>query len=128
MPWTRLERRWRDALLASILPSPGDGRPGLGDVSLDDFWPRFHAVAPWHLRVGLRLAVFAVAGVLPWLLLHFRTLPRLNDDQRDAVVVRADRLPLFRDLLEVAKLVACLAYFADPDVQAAARAAPPEAP
>lgn len=121
MRWTRAELRWRDALLDALLPA-ADPLPGAGGVDLAAFWPRFEAAAPAHLALGFRAAVALEAAVLPWLLGYFRTLPALSPDQRDAVLRRADRLPLFRDLLEVAKVVGCLALFADPGVQATVRA------
>lgn len=123
MRWTRTELRWRDALLDALLP-PAGPLPGVGEIDLTDFWRRFDAAAPRHLALGFRAAVTLEAAVLPWLLGHFRTLPRLTPAQRDAVLRRADGLPLFRDLLEVAKVVGCLALFADPAVQAAVRATP----
>lgn len=118
---TKLERRWRDALMASIIPAPGRGLPALSELELDRFWARFDETAPPHLRLGVRAASVGIGGVLPWLLGYFRTLPALDDDQRDAVLQRALRLPLFADLAKVAKIVASLAYFADPAVQATAR-------
>ena len=118
---TKLERRWRDALMASSIPAPGRGLPALSELELDRFWARFDETAPPHLRLGVRAASVGIGGVLPWLLGYFRTLPALDDDQRDAVLQRALRLPLFADLAKVAKIVASLAYFADPAVQATAR-------
>ncbi|MCB9780237.1 MAG: hypothetical protein H6742_16840 [Alphaproteobacteria bacterium] len=108
----------RDALITAMIPAPGDGLPALGDLDLRGFWPRFQAAAPWHLRAGLALCTVVVGTVLP-LLLRGRRLATLDADGRDAVLQRADRLPLCRDLLEVARLVACLAYFDDDGVQAA---------
>jgi hypothetical protein len=121
MRWTRAELRWRDALLAALLPAPGP-LPGAGDVDLEAFWPHFAAAAPAHLALGFRAAVTLEAAVLPWLLGYFRTLPALTPDERDAVLRRADALPVFRDLLEVAKVVGCLGLFADPAVQTTVRA------
>lgn len=119
---TSVERKLRDALMASVLPAPGRGLPAISELDLARFWARFEETAPVHLRVGLRAASIGLGGVLPWLLGYFRTLPALDDDQRDAVLERALRLPLFADLARIAKIVACLAYFADPAVQATARA------
>lgn len=119
--WSGIEHRWRDALVAAIIPAPGGELPAAADLDLATFWNRFGRVAPIHVRLGFRVAVLLLAGLLPWLLGYFRTLPRLNADQQDAVIQRADRLPLISKLLEVAKLVTCLAYFADPAVQKTVR-------
>lgn len=121
MRLTRLEARWRDALLAAIVPAPGRGLPALAALDLAAFWSRFERAAPLHLQLGLRVATVLLAAVLPWMLGYFRALPALDDDAREAVVTRAARLPGLSALLEVAKLVACLAYFSDPGVQATAR-------
>jgi uncharacterized protein Smg (DUF494 family) len=117
----RLNVRHRDALLAAILPAPGDGLPALAELDLGAFWPRFEAVAPVHLRLGLRVATLALGVALPLSLGYGRTLAALSEDEREAVITRALRLPGLSPLVDVAKLVACMAYFADPEVQATAR-------
>ena len=120
MPWTATERAWRDALIAAMIDAP-QTLPAGQDVALDRFWPRFEAHAPLHLAWGFRLATFLIAGALPWLLLRLKTLPHLSPGGRDAVLQRANRLPLFKDLLEIVKIIACLAYFDDEEVQDRAR-------
>jgi hypothetical protein len=121
MSWTPLERRWRDAVLDAVLPSPGAGRPGLAELDLAGFWPKFHSAAPWHLRAGFRVAVFAIGAVLPRVCGSLRALPGLDPDRRDAILQRGSRLPLFAELLDVVKLVASLAYFDDASVAAQVR-------
>lgn len=118
---TACEARWRDALLSSVLPAPGRGLPAFRDVDLTDFWLRFEAAAPLHVRLGLRAAVLVLGALFPLLSGRFCTLAGLDDDAREALVVRAARLPLLSPLLEVAKLVGCLAYFTDARVQAVVR-------
>lgn len=107
---------WRSALCAAVLP-PLDGLdPG-------DFWTRFDAAAPLHLRLGLALASGVLVVALPRALGHRRSLGRLAPAERDRVLARADALPGLRDLLVVGKLVACFAYFDDDGVQARIRSA-----
>jgi hypothetical protein len=113
--------RQRDALLAAILPAPGRGLPALAEIDLSRFWPRFEASAPAHLRLGLAAATVAVAVVLPLSLGYGRTLWALGDDEREEVIARACASPLLSTLVEVAKVVACMAYFSDPEVQETAR-------
>ncbi len=120
MRWTAVERRWRDALIASVIPA-GPSLPALGDIELSEFWARFEETAPVHLRLGMRVSTVTIGALLPWLLGYFRTLPGLDDEQRDEVIERALRLPLAALLVDVTKMVACLAYFADPSVQQSAR-------
>ena len=55
MRLTRLEARWRDALLAAIVPAPGRGLPALAALDLAAFWSRFERAAPLHLQLGLGL-------------------------------------------------------------------------
>lgn len=121
MSWTTTEARLRDALMAAIVPAPGRGLPAIEDVDLRAFWARFETAAPVHLRVGLRVATLGVAGVLPRLLGYAGTLPDLSADEREAFITRAATVPGFGELVEIAKVVACLAYFTDPAVQATAR-------
>ena len=110
----------RDALVLAILPQP---RPELPDPARLDrarFWQRFDQVAPLPLRVGTHLAAVLVVGLLPWLLAG-RPWRRLDLAARDALLQRAAELPLLCDLLELARLVACFAYFDDDGVQDAFR-------
>jgi hypothetical protein len=106
------------------LPSPRPGLPGAGEVDLRAFWPRFDDVAPLHVRLAFRAAVLAVGVVLPRALGHRGALADLDVDARDAVIARAASVPGVVELLEVAKVVACMAYFADDGVQRAFRGAP----
>ena len=120
MSWTKTEARLRDALMATILPAPGRGLPAIEDVDLRSFWVRFDAAAPVHLRLGLRVATL-VLGALPRVLGYRGTLPDLSAEEREAFITRAAGMPGFGELVEIAKVVACLAYFTDPQVQATAR-------
>jgi hypothetical protein len=120
-PWSPREARTRDALMGALLPAPGRGLPALDALDLSAFWPAFHDAAPVHLRLGLRAACL-VLGQAPRLMGFGRALPDLNADERDAFIVRAAASPALTDLVEVAKVVASLAYFSDDGVQAVARA------
>lgn len=120
MSWTKTEARLRDALMATILPAPGRGLPAIEDVDLRSFWVRFDAAAPVHLRLGLRVATL-VLGALPRVLGYRGTLPDLSAEEREAFITRAAGMPGFGELVEIAKVVACLAYFTDPAVQTTAR-------
>lgn len=112
---------WRDALVAAILPAPGNGLPAAAALDLSGFWPRFSAAAPFHLRLGWNVAVVVLAGGLPRLLGYRGSLTALGEEEREAVVARAWRTALLGPLVEVAKVVACMAYFSDPAVAAVAR-------
>jgi len=112
---TRLERRWCRALLEACLPGEG----GLESVDLALFWPRFDAVAPLHLRLGLRLATWVLCFG-PLLMLR-RPLARLAPPARDEALRRMARWPGIGELVEVARIVACFALFDDDAVQAQVR-------
>ena len=113
--------RARDALVAAVIGDPQPPMPPPAEVELQGFWDSFAVHAPLHLRAGLRVAVLMLAVVLPRLMGHVHGLARLSPEDRDAVLQRAASLPLLADLTEIAKLVACFAYFSDPGVQDAAR-------
>ncbi len=112
-------RRLERELACALLPGT-DELPPLSAVE-GDFWPRFDAAAPAHLRLGMGVAAVALAGVLPRLHGHLGSLGSLAPDAQDRVLSTAERLPLLQDLLEVAKIVACFAYFDDDGVQRAFR-------
>lgn len=121
IPWTRFERRWRDALMAAVLPPAADGSlPGLGDLDLDGFWRELRAAAPPVLRAGLRASVWALA-LAPLLLGRRRTFLGLSADERDALLARAagSRSYLLRQMALTLKTLACFAYFRDPAARAA---------
>lgn len=120
---TPVERRWRDALLAATLPAPGGAFPAPEDVDLAAFWARFHDAAPIALQVGLRVSTVVVGAALPCCLGHAATLADLDADAREAVITRAHRLPGVDRLVDVAKIVAGLAYFSTPEAIAAAKGA-----
>jgi len=107
--------------MAAVIGDPQPPMPAFSAVDLGPFWRTFDDRAPVHLRGGLRMATVMLGIVLPRLLGHGRGLVGLSADDRDAVVQKAATLPLFSDLLEVAKLVGCFAYFSGPAVQDAAR-------
>ena len=115
--------RWRDALLHAMIPARG-AQPALSEVNLAQFWARFEATAPIHLRLGLGVAAVTIGGGLPWAMGYGKSLNKLSAAQREAVITRAAQLPLLSDLLEIGKLVACLAYFADPKIQRHTRGEP----
>ncbi len=93
---------WRDSLVDAVLP---------GTRPTDDFWPRFDRAAPLHLRAAMGLASVVLGA----------PLCALGPEARDRWVQRSHKLPVASDLLEVAKVVACLAHFDDPDARAHAR-------
>lgn len=104
-----------------MIPAPGDGLPAMAELDRRDFWRRFAHAAPWTLRFGFRAATWLVGGVAPIVLGHRTTFARLDDDTRDDVLRRTERLPGGAALLLLVKLVACFAYFDDPRVQRIAR-------
>ncbi|MFM8412494.1 MAG: hypothetical protein ACKOCT_19750 [Alphaproteobacteria bacterium] len=122
------ERRWRDDLLDAILPAPGGALPAMASVDRRSFWPRFERTAPLHLRAGFRLATAVLGGLAPRMLGHRGTLAGLDAEARDDVGRRAAHAPVLSELVLLAKLVACMAYFDDPAVQTAARGGAPRQP
>lgn len=117
----RARRPPRDALVVALLGDPGGGLPSPADLDLEAFWARFDAVAPAHLRLGMLAATMLIARLLPRLLGYGGGLADLDANRADAVVQRAATLPVLGLTTEVAKIVACFAYFSDPWVDAVVR-------
>ncbi len=111
----------RDALVAAMLPSPGGGLPGAGELDLSSFWPRFEAAAPIHLRLAFRAATVIIAGVLPITLGYRGSLATLDDDTRDVFLQRVANMPTLTPLLEIVKIVVAFAYFDNARVEAIVR-------
>lgn len=118
IPWTPFERRWRDELLRATIPSAG-GLPALDPATLGAFWTELDAAAPATLRLGFRVAVWALTW-WPLLSLRPRRLGRLPPADADALLDGVARSPRYavRQLAEVTRLVACMAYLRDPGVRA----------
>ena len=118
------ERRCLDAMFAATIPASGD-TPSLGGLDLDGFWERFERAAPFELKLGLRVAVIGLGVGGPLLLLKTpRSFLQLDDASRDRMLSEAIESSNFlvRQLATVLKVVACMAYFDDPTVQARVRA------
>ncbi len=117
MSWTSFERRWRDALLAAMIPAEG-GRPGISEVEQGAFWELYREAAPPVLRLGLRASVWALTwSAVP---LAGRPFHRLSPEKKDRFLNRraASRLYLVRQLVMTLKLVGCFLWLSDDDVRA----------
>lgn len=120
VPWTRWERRWRDALCTSMLPAVAGGPlPGLKDVDLEAFWRAYEDAAPELLRVGFRAAVWTLTLSPPFVLGKPTTFAGLAPEERDRLLERfaASRFYLLRQLPLTVKLMSCFAYLRDDAVR-----------
>lgn len=117
-----------------MLPPPTPACPPWRLLPWPEFWRRFEAAAPPHLRWGLMVSVHVV-GVL-WLGAHGCAVGATawgpDDEDDEAAAARRDRAlqsamttPVARTvlapMLELLRVVAALAYFDDLRVQRAFR-------
>ena len=118
--WTRAEQRWRDTLLAALIPSGGSsGLPGLGDVDTESFWRIAEQTAPPLLRFALRLAVWVMTW-LPLLVVgRARRFGGLSAAEQDRLLTRVAscRWYLLRQLVQTLRVMACSAYLRAPEVR-----------
>jgi len=116
LPWTRWERRWRDALCRAMV-APGAGQPGLAGVDSAGFWDEYERSSPGMLGIGFRASVWALD--LAPLLSRGRRFHRLPPAEQQAFLDRtaASRSYLVRQLPLTIKLMACFAYLHDPGVR-----------
>ena len=122
IPWTRAERRWRDALCAAVAPPLANGTlPDISGRMGEGFWSEVEAAAPPLLRLGLRGAVVGLALSPPLLVGRLTTFDRLTPDEQERVVTRVagSRWFIARQLPLTLKLMVCFAYLRDPEVRAA---------
>lgn len=116
--------RDRDALMAAMLPAPLPGAPRVDELDLAAFFARFERAAPAHLRLGWLATVIVLGAVWPRLLGHRGSFATLDDDERDAALSRAAGVAALGPLVDVLKIVVCLAYFSDARVESMFRGAP----
>lgn len=121
--WSLPERRWLRQLLQAMLPPVG-AWPGIVGTDLTPFWRAWETAAPSGLRAALRAAVWALQLSPPVLLGRLSPFSSLSPEDQDRLLTVAARSPhhALRQLVLTVKLVACLAYLADPAVQDRARA------
>lgn len=118
--WSHLEMRWAVALLEAMLPArEDDDQPGVADADLDAFWNRFRTSAPLDMKLGLRAAVWTLTW---WPVLTgyaLRPFPYLDDSERQEILERANRsnMHTLRELTNLIRMAASLAYFHDPEVR-----------
>lgn len=121
LPWTPLERRWRDELFAALLPGDEQaGLPPLAALDLAPFWEELAVASPPLLRLGLRAATWALHFLPPVLLRVPRTFDGLSPAERDRFLTLAAGSDLFllRQMTLTVKTLACMAYLRDPAVRA----------
>ena len=120
IPWTPLERRWRDQLLAAMVPAPDNAElPGLDAIDTESFWEEYHRAAPALLRFGFRFSVSALSLLPPLVIARPATFARLGTVDRDRFLSKVSQSRLFflRQLSLTVKLMACFAYLRDADVR-----------
>lgn len=120
LPWTALEKRWRDSLCVAMIPGvDGSALPGLDDVDTSEFWAEYERSAPPFLRFGFRASVWALTFAPPALLGRPRTFDQLSPEDRDRLLdkVAHCRFYLVRQLPLTIKLMACFAYLRDEHVR-----------
>jgi len=102
-------------MIPAVAETRARGIPGLRDLDLTEFWPRFPAAAPFMLRVGFRVAVWT----LTWMPLFKRGYGHpfhlLSEARRDRYLAEASRSRayLLRQMVLTVKVLACFAFFSD---------------
>ena len=118
---TNLERNWARAALATMFPSgahpnvPGADKVD-GGASLEDVC----RTVPPRVALGLRAAVWLVALAPLFVVFRLRTLPGLESDVRERVVLAllSSRLYVVRQLTLLLKAFGALIFVAAPGVRA----------
>lgn len=112
MRWTTSECRWRDALLAGVLPA-GVRHGGVASLELREFWSTFAHSAPPDLRLVWRLSVWLLTW---WAVFRAgRPLHALPAPQREHLLQTWADSPnyLMRQMVMLAKTIAAWALLAD---------------
>lgn len=122
MALRRFERRWLARILVTILPSGPDAElPGLEGVPVEAFLDRVTSRAPAETVGALRAAAWLVTWAPLLWRLRMRPFARLGRDDREALLesMAGSRIYLLRQVPEMLKTLACLAWAGLPEVQRA---------
>lgn len=95
--------------MVTILPGSPKASP--------EFWQEFDATSPVHLKLGFGIALLVLGHVSPLIFGHFGGLASMSEDAREHFIVRVASAPVLRDLVEIAKVVACLRAFSNTDLE-----------
>lgn len=122
------ERRWLRALCEAMLPGGvRQDLPGAGDVPLERFFDEFTATVPLQAALGVRAFTWLLTfAPVPWKLRTFGGL-RPADQLRLLEGMETSRFYAVREIPGLLKLVACLAWASQPDVQRALGVPHPDA-
>jgi len=114
------ERRWLRSLCEAMLPGGvRPGLPGAGDVPLERFFDEFTRSAPLDAAIGVRAFTWVLTlAPLVWRLRTFGSL-RPSDQVRMLHALEGSRFYVVREVPGLIKLVACLAWASQPEVQRA---------
>lgn len=121
MKLTQWELRSLSLLAASLLPSPGRGLPGAGELDLAPFFHQLHERFPPLARLGLRAAILALSLGPLFFIGRFATFRGLAPGERERLlsVVATSPRYLVRQLAQLLKTVVCFGYFRAPSVREA---------
>jgi hypothetical protein len=126
------ERRWLRDLCEAMLPSGvRQDLPGAADVPLEPFFDEFFRHSPFETAFGVRALTWALTWMpLGWRLRRFGRL-KPGDQVRFLALLDGSRFYVLREMPGLIKLVAALAWCAQPEVQRAlgasrADATPPD--
>jgi hypothetical protein len=112
--WLSAEKHTLYAFLNAILP-PCNEYPGLFELNHDSFWTLFRQNAPPLLCWGLRAMVWLFSVIC--LLKHKRSFTKLSLEKQILFFQTQVQYPQRRLMIESLKVIACLAYFHDPEIQ-----------
>ena len=120
VPWSKTEKRWRDALCAAMIPESGNSPlPGLGAVHDDAFWREYEEAAPDLLRFGFRASVWALTFSPILYLRTARRFGQLDGEERDQLLdeIANSRFYLLRQFPLTIKILSCFSYLGDEHVR-----------
>jgi hypothetical protein len=127
MQLMQFERRWFLTLADAMLPSGvRQGVPGAADVPMSLFLDTFFRESPFETTLGVRAFTW-ILTLLPlmWRLRTFGGL-RPRDQIRFLDKLEGSRFYALREMPGLIKLVACLGWAAQPEVQRALGVSQPD--
>ena len=116
--WTKKEQHWAHELFIAALPG-SKNYPGIDKVDLTQFWSQFNKAGPPTLKLGFRASIWVLNFAAPMHIGQWNMFCNLSESEKNLALERCakSKSGMVRQMVEIIKIIVCMAYFQDQEVQ-----------